>query len=101
MSASTATAREISIKKGISKLNIPDGDYLEELRLRRFTPPDMTTEQALAVENLPPHHQDPFDRMLIAQAHVERLTLVGREPGMKAYAVRMIGTYRICVQSSA
>jgi PIN domain nuclease of toxin-antitoxin system len=89
---SAATAWEISIKKAIGKLKVPSGDYLEELRLHRFTPLDITTEHALAVENLPPHHKDPFDRMLIAQAHVERLTLVTRDSRMKAYAVPAIET---------
>jgi len=89
---SAATAWEISIKKAIGKLNVPDGDYLEELRLHRFTPLDITTEHALAVENLPVYHKNFFDRMLIAQAQVERLTLVSRDPRMKAYAVRMIET---------
>ncbi len=89
---SAATAWEISIKKAIGKLNVPDGDYLEELRLHRFTPLDITTEHALAVEYLPPHHRDPFDRMLIAQVLVEKLTLVSRDPKMKAYVVPIIET---------
>jgi len=80
---SVATAWEIAIKKSIGKLAIPSGDYLEELRLHRFTPLDITTEHALAVETLPPHHKDPFDRMLIAQAQVEQLTLVTRDPKIK------------------
>ena len=87
---SAATAWEISIKKAIGKLKVPDGDYLEELKLHRFTPLDITTEHALAVENLPPHHTDPFDRILIAQALLERLTLVSRDPRMKAYAVQLL-----------
>lgn len=89
---SAATAWEISIKKAIGKLKVPDGDYLDELRLHRFTPLDITTEHALAVENLPFHHKDPFDRMLIAQAQVEKLTLVSHDPRMKAYAVQIIDT---------
>lgn len=87
---SAATAWEISIKKAIGKLKVPDGDYLEELRLHRFTPLDITTEHALAVENLPAHHKDPFDRMLVAQAQVERLTLVSHDPRMKVYSVQVI-----------
>ena len=89
---SAATAWEISIKQAIGKLNVPDGNYLEELRLHRFTPLDITTEHALAVASLPLHHNDPFDRMLIAQAQVESLTLVSHDPRMRAYAVRVIET---------
>ena len=89
---SAATAWEISIKQAIGKLRIPQSDYLEELRLHRLTPLSITTEHALAVENLPPHHKDPFDRMLIAQAQEEKLTLVTRDPRMKVYDVRIIET---------
>lgn len=87
---SAATAWEISIKRTIGKLKIPESDYLEELRLHRFLPLSITTEHALAVENLPPHHKDPFDRMLIAQALEEKLVLVTRDPRLKAYDVRII-----------
>lgn len=87
---SAATAWEISIKKALGKLRVPTGDYVDELRRHRFTPLDITTEHALAVERLPPHHADPFDRMLLAQAMVERLTLVTHDVRMKAYSVPTI-----------
>jgi PIN domain nuclease of toxin-antitoxin system len=87
---SAATSWEISIKRTIGKLKIPESDYREELRLHRFMPLSITTEHALAVENLPPHHKDPFDRMLIAQALEEKLALVTRDPRLKAYDVRII-----------
>ena len=45
---------------------------------------------ALAVENLPPHRADPFDRMLVAQAQVEKLTLVTRDERLLACAVPVI-----------
>jgi PIN domain nuclease of toxin-antitoxin system len=53
---------------------------------------DITTEHALAVGHLPPHHKDPFDRLLIAQAQIEKLTLVTREIRIKQYAVQVIET---------
>jgi PIN domain nuclease of toxin-antitoxin system len=87
---SAATAWEISIKRALGKLRIPESDYLDELRLHRFTPLSITTEHALAVEKLPPHHKDPFDRMLIAQALEEKLTFVTRDQRLKAYDVRLI-----------
>ena len=89
---SAATAWEISIKKAIGKLTIPRGSYLDELSVHRFTPLDITTEHALAVENLPQHHTDPFDRLLIAQAQIEKLTLVTKDPRIKQYAVQVIET---------
>jgi PIN domain nuclease of toxin-antitoxin system len=89
---SAATAWEITIKKGIGKLKIPQGGYLEELRLHRFTPLDITTEHALAVDDLPKHHKDPFDRMLAAQAQLENLTLVTHDPKLMVYPIRVIET---------
>jgi PIN domain nuclease of toxin-antitoxin system len=89
---SAATAWEISIKKAIGKLTVPQGNYLDELRLHRFTPLPITTEHALAVADLPQHHRDPFDRLLIAQAQMEKLTLVTGDIRIKQYAVQMIAT---------
>ena len=87
---SAATAWEISIKKAMGKLKVPQDNYLAELSAHRFTALDITTEHALAVESLPQHHKDPFDRMLVAQAQVEKLTLVTRDPRIKAYKVQVI-----------
>ncbi len=89
---SAATAWEISIKRGLDKLNTPQTDYLEELRLHRFTPLNITTEHALAVERLPTHHKDPFDRILIAQAVEERLTIITHDRRMTLYDVKIIGS---------
>lgn len=88
---SVATAWEIAIKKALGKLKVPD-NYQEGLRRYRFTPLDITTEHALAVEQLPPHHKDPFDRMLIAQARIERLTLVTHDPNIRAYGIPILET---------
>ena len=87
---SAATAWEIAIKRALGKLNAPTGDYLEELRRHRFTPLDITSEHALAVERLPSHHADPFDRILVAQAQIEKLTLITRDSRIQAYDVRTI-----------
>ena len=87
---SAATAWEITIKKALGKLQAPSDDYLDELKRHRFTPLDITTEHALAVERLPMHHADPFDRMLVAQAQVEKLTLVTRDPKILIYSVPII-----------
>lgn len=87
---SAVTAWEIAIKRGLGKLNVPTGNYLEELRLHRFTPLDISTTHALAVETLPLYHKDPFDRLLVAQAQIEKLTLVTRDTKVMAYDVRTI-----------
>ncbi|MEM7117383.1 MAG: type II toxin-antitoxin system VapC family toxin [Chloroflexota bacterium] len=89
---SAATAWEIAIKRGLGKLDVPQGDYLGELHAHRFTPLDIKTEHTLAVEFLPMHHKDPFDRLLIAQAQIEKLTLVTRDPKIMAYDVSVIAS---------
>ena len=89
---SAVTAWEIAIKRGLGKLDVPRTDYLEELRVHRFTALDITTAHALAVELLPPHHKDPFDRLLVAQAQLERLTLVTRDLKIRQYDVPVIMT---------
>jgi PIN domain nuclease of toxin-antitoxin system len=86
---SSVTAWEIAIKRAAGKLRLK-GDYQRGLARYRFTPLNITTEHALAVEALPSHHNDPFDRMLIAQAQLERLTLVTRDRKMNAYGVPII-----------
>lgn len=86
---SAVTAWEIAIKRGQKKLEVK-GDYKRGLELYRFTSLSITTEHALAVEALPLLHTDPFDRLLIAQAKLENLTLVTRDERFAAYGVRII-----------
>ena len=83
---SAATAWEIVIKKALGKLEAPD-DLDEVLRKCHFTPLPIIVANALAVQSLPMHHRDPFDRMLVAQAHVEGMTIVTRDPKVLDYAV--------------
>lgn len=87
---SAVTAWELTIKKALGKLRAPTDEYLQELQRHRFTPLDITAEHVLAVERLPPHHADPFDRMLVAQAQVEKLTLVTRDERLLSYGVPTI-----------
>ena len=86
---SAVTAWEIAIKRGLNKLELR-GDYQNGLRRYRFTPLSISTEHALAVETLPQHHADPFDRLLIAQAQLESLTLVTRDGRFSEYGVTTI-----------
>jgi PIN domain nuclease of toxin-antitoxin system len=87
---SAATAWEIAIKQTMGKLRVPFGDYPEQLKLNRLAELDITSEHAIAAGRLPVHHRDPFDRMLVAQAQVERLTIVTRDRKIRAYDVRVI-----------
>lgn len=50
----------------------------------------MAARHAVTAGNLPRHHDDPFDRMLIAQAKIEDLIIVTRDPAFQEYGVRML-----------
>ena len=86
---SAASAWEISIKQAVGKLTGPD-DLAGELVANAFTPLPVTVEHALAAGALPPHLADPFDRMLVAQARLEGLTLVTRDRRLASYGVAQL-----------
>jgi PIN domain nuclease of toxin-antitoxin system len=83
---------EIAVKVQIGKLSLPlDAAYyhrnLEALGARTL---GVTVEHSLALLRLPLHHRDPFDRLLIAQAAEENLTLVSRDKAFRVYDVARI-----------
>ena len=88
---SAATAWEISIKTTLGKLDAPD-NLEDALAANGFSPLPITVEHALAAGRLPEHHRDPFDRMLIAQAQVEGLTLVTHDGAFGHYDVHLLDT---------
>jgi len=81
---SVASVWEMAIKAALGKLSTPD-DLEDQLRLNRFEVLPITLPHARAVEHLPLIHRDPFDRMLVAQAQHEGLTLVTRDPLVQQY----------------
>jgi PIN domain nuclease of toxin-antitoxin system len=83
---SAASAWEIAIKQAIGKLSGP-GDLTAELATNGFTELPVTVAHALAAGVLPAHHSDPFDRMLVAQARLEGLTLVTRDERLADYGI--------------
>jgi PIN domain nuclease of toxin-antitoxin system len=86
---SAATVWEMSIKAGLGKLAAPD-DLSDQLMRHGFDVLPIGLPHALAVRSLPPHHADPFDRMLVAQARAEDLTLVTRDANMRRYDVTVL-----------
>ncbi len=81
---SAATTWEIEIKRALGKLNAPEN--LEgELSASHFVPLAITVAHSVAAAKLPRHHDDPFDRMLIAQASLEGLTLVTSDRRLEGY----------------
>ncbi len=83
---SAATVWEIVIKKTLGRLDAPD-NLDEVLRECRFTSLPITVAHALAVQAIPMRHRDPFDRMLVAQARAEGMTIVTRDLKVLEYAV--------------
>lgn len=80
---------EMFIKIGIGKLDIRD-DYLSVIEDTGFAMLDIAYDHTLAIRALPLHHRDPFDRMLVAQAQVEGLTILSTDSRIKSYGVEVI-----------
>lgn len=89
VAVSAASVWEISIKRRLGKLDAPP-DVVDAIGASRFEPLDITSAHADAAGALPPHHRDPFDRMLVAQARAEGLTIVTRDPAISVYDVAVL-----------
>ena len=89
---SAASIWEMAIKSSLGRLTLPLplDEYIAEKLIQgvRVLPVDWT--HAAAVEKMPFHHRDPFDRLLIAQATAENLPLVSADPELRAYKVKLI-----------
>jgi PIN domain nuclease of toxin-antitoxin system len=86
---SAASAWEIAIKARLGKLEPgPLGQgFAAAVERQGFLPLPITLEHAERAGALPPHHSDPFDRMLVAQAHAENLHLVSGDGVLDHYGV--------------
>jgi PIN domain nuclease of toxin-antitoxin system len=83
---SAASAWEIAIKRSLGKLRVPD-DFPARVEAGGFGWLPIDAEHAWRVRELPPHHRDPFDRLLVAQALVERLPVVSADRRLDAYGI--------------
>jgi PIN domain nuclease of toxin-antitoxin system len=86
---SAAVVWEVAIKRSLGKLVVPS-EYLSLLLDAGVQALAVSVEHAAAAEHLPPHHRDPFDRMLVAQAAVEGAGIVSREVALVPYGVTLI-----------
>ncbi len=86
---SAVTAWEITIKRALGKLDIPE-NWSEVVRAEPFRRLAVTWEQALDVGSLPNVHRDPFDRLLVAQARVEGLVMVTSDELVTRYDVKTL-----------
>ena len=80
---------EISVKSSLNKLDIPI-NYFKELEKSSFVPLPISHKHALKIAKLPHIHHDPFDRLLIAQAQIEKLALLTQDRIIKKYTVKTI-----------
>jgi PIN domain nuclease of toxin-antitoxin system len=95
LSLSIASVWEMQIKLQLGKLDLdrPLADIIEDHRERNFLallPIDLP--HVLALQDLPPHHKDPFDRLIIAQARTEQLTIVSADAIFSHYPVNVLNS---------
>ncbi|MFE5716741.1 type II toxin-antitoxin system VapC family toxin [Streptomyces sp. NPDC056501] len=86
---SAVTPWELSVKQATGKLDAPT-DVAERARDTQFLALPINAEHGVRAGALPPHHRDPFDRILIAQAQTEGLTLVTRDKHIPRYDVPVL-----------
>ena len=86
---SAATAWEIAIKRAKGTLEAPT-DVRPAIASSRFTELPIDAGHAVAAGALPAHHRDPFDRMLVAQAQLESMSLVTADPVLAQYEVEIV-----------
>ena len=90
---STASAWEIAIKYGLGKLTMPGrpAELIPELMSKTAVSPlPVLPSHALRVADLPMHHRDPFDRLLVAQAQLEDLPILTADPQLAPYEVEIL-----------
>ena len=87
--ASSASLWECAIKASIGKLELPE-DFFESVPEAGYEVLPIGIPHLNAYRTLPMHHRDPFDRMLVAQARAEALTLISRDPEIAKYDIEIL-----------
>jgi len=86
---SAATALETAIKRALGKLDAP-ADVASAIESNGFAELPISVAHAVASATLPRHHADPFDRLLVAQARLEKMTLVTGDRELARYEVDIL-----------
>lgn len=82
---------QIKVQLGKMKLSLPLKDLIEsQEQANEIEILPVTREHIFALDNLPFHHKDPFDRLLIAQGIIEDATIVSADPKLSAYPVTLL-----------
>jgi PIN domain nuclease of toxin-antitoxin system len=90
---SVASCWEIAVKAGIGKLTLAESSSSllhREIARNHFELLPIYFEHATAVEQLPLHHRDPFDRLLIAQAMLENMPIVSIDKALDSYPIKRL-----------
>lgn len=88
VAVSVASLWELEIKRAKGKFNGPRLDDVLRGSAVKFL--DITADDATAAASLPPHHGDPFDRMIVAQSMLRGATLVTADAALAAYGVPIV-----------
>jgi PIN domain nuclease of toxin-antitoxin system len=86
---SSASLWECAIKASIGKLDLPE-DFFDSIPEAGYEVLSIRISHLNVYRTLPMHHRDPFDRMLVAQARAEALTLISRDPEIAKYEVDIL-----------
>lgn len=90
---SAASGWEISIKAGLGRLDIPDNlerFIADQLSRNAIAALPIYLSHALHTRTLPDHHRDPFDRVLVSQAILEKMPLLSADPQIARYSVEVV-----------
>jgi PIN domain nuclease of toxin-antitoxin system len=88
--ASVVSGVEIAIKRSLGRLEVPDDDLQEAIEAMGFATRLLTFADARHLAALPPHHKDPFDRLLVAQALSDGIPVVTCDPLVARYPIQTI-----------
>jgi PIN domain nuclease of toxin-antitoxin system len=87
---SAASVWELAIKRAASRIDLPAGSLRAAVDASGFSHLAVTSDDAESAAALPPHHLDPFDRMLVAQARRIGAVIVSRDSAIPAYDVEVL-----------
>ncbi len=90
---SVASAWEIAIKAGLGKLKLPDTPKRfvpRQIAANNFLVLPINLDHGLAVQDLPLHHRDPFDRLLVTQSQIEKMPIITDDELIKRYGVKVL-----------
>jgi len=91
LSVASVWEMQIKLQLGKLKLSLPLPELVKgQQQINKINILTIKLEHVLALDKLPPHHKDPFDRLLIAQTQVEEAVLVSKDPFFAEYQVKLL-----------